>query len=191
MNVLGISGSPRKRGNTTYAVKYALDFLKKEGFKTRFISLANKKIQPCTGCWKCEKDYSCWIEDSMNEILLSMRWADGIIIGSPVYFGLVSGQLKTMMDRTIVLRPNYGDPLPLSGKIGGGIACGASRNGGQELTLQNIQTYFLQMNMKVISDGPNFCHSGATLFKDAKEDVWGLETVKNLVLHQGTVVTEL
>lgn len=42
-NVLGISGSPRKKGNTTYAVRYALDILNKEGFKTRFISLTNKK----------------------------------------------------------------------------------------------------------------------------------------------------
>lgn len=93
-----------------------------------------------------------------------------------------------MMDRTIVLRPNYGDPLPLSGKIGGAIACGASRNGGQEYTLQNIQTYFLHMNMKVISVEPNFCHSGATLSSDVKEDDWSFKTVENLAFNMAKML---
>ncbi len=96
---------------------------------------------------------------------------------------MLSGQLKVMMDRTIVMRPNYGDELPMAGKIGGAIACAASRNGGQEITLQNIYTYMLQMNMLVISDGPNFSHSGGTIMREAKDDEWGLETVHNLSLN--------
>lgn len=183
MNVLGISGSPRANGNTAFAIRYALEIIEKEGLETKYVTLSGKDIKPCTGCWKCEETYSCWQDDDMQEILDAMRWCHGLIIGSPVYFGMITGQLKTMMDRTIVMRPNYGDELPMSGKVGAAIACGASRNGGQELTLQNIHTYLLQMNMLTISDGPNYSHSGATLVREAEKDAWGLETVKNLALN--------
>jgi multimeric flavodoxin WrbA len=183
MRVLGISGSPRANGNTAFAIQYALDIIRGEGFETKYISLAKRTIGYCIGCWKCEKTYACWQEDDMEEILNAMRWCDGLLIGSPVYFGMITGQLKTMMDRTIVMRPNYGDELPLAGKVGGAIACAASRSGGQEITLQNIQTYMLQMNMLVINDGPNYSHSGGTIMREAKDDEWGLETVRNLSLN--------
>ena len=180
MKILGISGSPRVNGNTAYSVKYALDYMQSIGGETRYLSLAKKTIGHCIGCWRCEKEYSCWQNDDMTEIIESMKWCDGMIIGSPVYFGMISGQLKTMMDRTIVMRPNYGDTLPLAGKIGGAVACAASRSGGQEITLQNIQAYMLQMNMLVANDGPRYSHFGGTIMKDAQKDDWGLETVHNL-----------
>ena len=188
MNVLGISGSPRAKGDTVYAVRYALDVIEQQGLNTNFVSLAGKDIKPCTGCWRCEKDYACWQDDDMEEILRAMRWCHGLVIGSPVYFGLITGQLKTMMDRCIVMRPNYGDDLPMSGKIGGAIACAASRNGGQEIAIQNIQTFLLQMNMRVISDGPSYSHSGGTLVGKASEDSWGLETVRNLAMNMVTML---
>lgn len=148
--ILGISGSPRKEGNTSYAVKYALETLKNADFETKYISLSGKNIQPCISCWRCSETGSCWQKDDMEKIIAALRWCDALILGSPVYFGMVSGQLKTMMDRCVCLRAKYGDDLPLAGKIGGAIACANSRNGGQETTLQNIQTFMLQMNMLVL-----------------------------------------
>ena len=180
MNILGISGSPRPDGNTANAVQHALNLLKNKRFTTHYISLTNKKITPCISCWECAKTYACIFDDDMSEILDAMNWCQGMIVGSPVFFGMVSGQLKIMMDRCVVMRPNYGDPLPMSGKIGGAIACAYSRNGGQEMTIQNIHTFFLQMNMRVIGDGSEYVHTGATIAGDAKEDAWGLETVENL-----------
>ncbi len=180
MRVLGISGSPRVSGNTAFAVQYALSVIEDAGAETKYISLADKVIGPCVGCWKCEKTYVCWQADFMTDILEAMLWCDGLLIGSPVYFGMISGQLKVMMDRTIPMRPNYGDDSPMAGKIGGAIACAASRSGGQETTPQNIHTYMLQMNMLVISDGPDYSHSGGTIMGKAQDDEWGLETVRNL-----------
>jgi multimeric flavodoxin WrbA len=92
--------------------------------------------------------------------------------------GLVTGQMKTMMDRTVMLR--VGNGFQLSGKVGAGIACGGFRNGGQELTLQCMHTFFLQQDMYAIADGPRFSHSGATIVGRAEEDEIGLQTVKNL-----------
>lgn len=191
MRVLGISGSPRRKGNTAYAVQYALDILTSESFETKYISLAGKKINHCLGCWSCEKTRICIHKDDMPAILEDLRWCDGLIIGSPVYFGLITGQLKTMMDRCIVFRPDYGMEMEMSGKIGAAIACATSRSGGQEIALQNIHTFLMQNNMFVINDGPDYSHSGGTIMKDADKDEWGLKTVKNLALNMATKLKQL
>lgn len=190
MKILGISGSPHKNGNTAYSVQYALSILSEQGFRTKYISLAAKKINYCLGCFKCEGIHECCQKDYMSNILKHLRWCDALILGSPVYYGMVSGQLKIMMDRCVALRPNYGGPIELSGKIGGGIACGAFRNGGQEITLQNITTFFLQNNMRAISDGPSYSHSGAAIVGVATKDKLGLETVANLAANISKMLKE-
>ena len=186
--ILGISGSPKKKGNTAYAVNYALDSLQEKGFDTKFIFLSEKVIHPCIGCFRCSSSGTCYQEDDMQEIIDAMLWCDGLIIGSPVYFGMVSGQLKTMMDRCVCTRANYGPGFPMTGKIGGAIACANSRNGGQETTLQNIQTFMMQLNMMVVSDGPAYGHSGGTIMHDAAKDDWGLQTVRNLAENVGNMI---
>jgi multimeric flavodoxin WrbA len=180
MKILGISGSPNPNGNTVFAVRYALEILGQEGADTQFLPLADKEIHPCTGCFACQKTRTCRFDDDMAEILDAMRWCDGLIIGSPVYFGMVSGTLKTMMDRTVPFRPLYDQPMEMSGKVGAGIACAGFRNGGQETTLQNIHTYLLQQNMRVINDGAGFSHAGGTVMGDAQADELGLRTVENV-----------
>jgi len=179
MKILGISGSARSNGSTAFAVRYALKLAKEAGANTRYISLAKRRIEPCDGCWRCVDSGKCKFRDDMEIILKCMRWCDGLIIGSPVYFGLVSGQTKVMMDRCVPLRVKQ--PFLMQHKLGAGIACGAFRNGGQELTLQCIHTFMLQQNMKVLSDGPGYSHSGAALIGSARDDELGLRTVENLV----------
>jgi multimeric flavodoxin WrbA len=103
--------------------------------------------------------------------------------------GLVSGQMKVFMDRTVVFRT--GGRFELSGKVGAGIACGGFRNGGQELTLQCMHTYFLQQDMFAVSDGPHFSHSGAAIAGLAADDDVGLATVDNLALRLARAVNRL
>ena len=182
MKILGISGSPNKDGNTAYAVQYALDILKKDGAEIRYISLADRDIHPCIGCWSCTKTGKCVFDgdgDDMAGIRDAMVWCNGLILGSPVYYGLINGQTKVMMDRSVPVRA-YQGAFRMAGKIGGGIACGGFRNGGQELTLQCIHTYMLQQNMRLVSDGPPYSHSGATIVGKAQDDELGLKTVANL-----------
>ena len=188
MNVLGISGSPNENGNTAYAVRYALSNLEKDGINTRYTSLAGEDIHPCIGCWKCAKTGQCQFDDYMTEVLDVMRWCDGLIIASPVYFGLITGQVKVMMDRCAPLRAFK--PFEMAGKIGGGIACGGFRNGGQELTLQCIHTFMLQQNMMVVCDGPPYAHSGATIVGRAQDDELGLKTVANLAKNMAAMLNQ-
>ena len=176
--ILGIAGSPHKNGNTSYAVRYALDAVK-ENNETRYISLSSMKINPCVGCFKCSETGKCVFNDDMNDIYSALKWCDAVVIGSPVYMGLVSGQIKTMMDRCVLFRSGYDKPLELEGKVGCGIACGNFRNGGQETTLQNIHTFLLQQNIKVVNDGFPYSHAGAAIVGKAEDDKTGLETVYN------------
>lgn len=176
IRILGICGSPHKNGNTIYALKHALAVCRKEGARTRRVELADKNIAQCNGCFACIRTGKCVIQDDMKAVVASLRWCDGLLLASPVWLGMVSGRMKTMMDRSVILRRRW----PLKGKIGAGIACGAFRNGGQELTLVNMQTYFLQMDMQSVSDGPPYSHSGATIVGQASEDALGLETVANV-----------
>jgi len=178
MNILGISGSPHLDGNTAYILHYALHQLDGAGAQTSYVSLAGKDINPCNGCFSCRSGI-CVHDDDMTPILDAMRRCDCLLLASPVYMGMVSGQMKVMMDRTVVLRT--GDRFEMSGKVGAGISCGGFRNGGQELTLQCMHTFFLQQDMLAIADGPRFSHSGAAIVDTAQEDEIGLQTVRNLV----------
>jgi multimeric flavodoxin WrbA len=97
--VLGISGSPRKEGNTAILVKELLKHIKG---KKRFISLAGLNIHPCNSCDRCWKEnIECVIDDDIRWIIREMQKADVIILGSPCYWGMVSAQLKMLMDRTV------------------------------------------------------------------------------------------
>ena len=183
MNILGISGSPNSGGNTAEAVLYALNIAGDTGCSTKFFSLGERRIHTCDGCWNCASAGVCIHDDGMTELYEAMRWCDGLILGSPVYMGMVTGQMKTFMDRCVLLRPSYQLPVEMSGKAGGGIACGGFRNGGQETTLQNIHTFLLQQNMRVVNDGAPYSHAGGTITGTTKEDSLGLETVRNLALN--------
>jgi multimeric flavodoxin WrbA len=177
VNVLGICSSPHREGNTARALRYALSVLQSEGLEATYVSLADKAITPCDGCFACRTG-SCVHEDDMGPIYEALRMCDGLILASPVYMGMISGQMKVMMDRTVIFRT--GSRFLLSGKVGAGIACGGFRNGGQELTLQCMHTFFLQQDMYVVADGPTFSHSGATVVGSAVEDEIGLRTIENL-----------
>ena len=177
MNILAINGSPHADGNTYFALNYALERFYTKGAQIQLVQLSGKAIHSCSGCFNCIGG-KCVHQDDMQEVAEAMRWCDGLLLGSPVYMGMITGQMKTMMDRSVCLRVN---DWQMSGKVGGGIACGGFRNGGQELTLVNMQTYFLQQDMVAVADGPRFSHSGATIVSKAADDSIGLKTVENLV----------
>lgn len=99
MKVIAICGSPRKGGNTEYFTKLALDVLEKEGIETEFISLRDKNISECTGCYACVRERECAIKDDFQEIFQKMTEADGIILASPVYHASITPKLKSLLDR--------------------------------------------------------------------------------------------
>jgi len=116
MKIVGINGSSRKGGNTEILLDVALDEAKKNGASTSKISLRDKTIAPCDGCMGCTQTGTCLINDDMQDIYSAMLESEGIIWATPVYFYSMSGQTKTVMDRTYALTfPK----LQLASKVGG------------------------------------------------------------------------
>ena len=197
--ILGISGSPRK-ANTDFLLDEALKSAETQaGVVTERISLRDLEIKFCIGCVRCfdenPNEDACQVQrDSMDQIYPKLRECQGLILATPVYFGQMTGQMKTFMDRTEPLL-RYAKSrwkFALKNKVGGGIAVGGNRNGGQETTLQGIHHFFLVHDMIVVGTGPDErpgCYLGAAAtthpkrgrVKDAvKEDGLGLRAARIL-----------
>ncbi len=183
VKIIGIIGSPKKDGNTSYLVETALKSAKSAGADTDIINLGSLNIEPCVGCDICKFTGECAIYDDIGEILEIMTESDGMIIGSPVYFGSVTSQLKILIDRSRPLRGSF----RLKNKVCGAIAVGGSRNGGQESTISVIHDFLLIHDAIIVGDGAPMAHYGGTGVGDTKIDEIGIETSQNL----GKRVTEL
>lgn len=180
INILGICGSPRK-GNTFLMVKKALEAAQKvQGVSTDFIHIKSK-LSPCLDCNKCPvnpPEKFCTISDQMDEIYPKLIEADGIIIGSPVYFGTVNAQTKAFMDRC---RPLGRAGSLLRFKVGGACAVAGLRHGGQEKTISAIIDYFLMAGMCPIGLGnPPEVGACGVAFNSGKvvDDIWYRESIK-------------
>jgi len=110
MKVVAFNGSPRKEGNTFQSLQIVLAELQKERIETELIQVGGKALHGCTACYGCykNKDRECVIKkDDLNSYVAKMIEADGIIIGSPVYFSNVTSEVKAFMDRAgLVARAN-------------------------------------------------------------------------------------
>ena len=135
MDVVYISGSPRKNSNTDYLLRQTLSIT--DG---RFVKLTDYQVKPCISCWKCRELGKCVIGDDMSNILIPMILeADTLVMGSPVYFNNVSAQLKAFIDRTWCIRGQ------LRNKIGGAVVVG--RRYGIENAVTAINAFFLKHEM--------------------------------------------
>ena len=153
MKVVAFSGSPRKDGNTQQAIEIVFEELQKEGITTELIKIGGKPLHGCTACYKCfaNKDQQCVIKnDKLNSYLAKMIEADGIIIGSPVYFSNVTAEVKALIDRAgLVARAN--DNL-LKRKVGAAVV--VVRRAGATFVFSAINFFFFISEM--IVPGSNY-----------------------------------
>jgi multimeric flavodoxin WrbA len=117
MKALGITGSPRKGGNTEQYMQYALKAIAEEGIETEMVSLAGKDIRPCTACMACRGTEKCPIDDDLMSIYQKMKESDAIIIGSPVYFQCSSALTRAFLERSGYISNQNGRVF--AGKVGG------------------------------------------------------------------------
>jgi multimeric flavodoxin WrbA len=183
VKIIAVSGSPRKGKTTAAALTTALEAAKAvdpERIETELIELADLKLN---GNMAAGVPLEPGQQDDFPELATKLAAKDvgGIIVGSPVYFGSMTSLCKAFLDRCISLRMRQ---FALANKVGGALAVGAVRNGGQELTLQGIQAALMCQEMVVVGDGRPTCHTGATVWNSGKDDVsqdeFGMSTVKNL-----------
>ena len=152
IRVLGISGSPRKQA-TEFVLDNALSTLSGDDLVIEQFNLRTKTIQPCNHCASCDHGRHfqktgryCRIEDDMEAFYDKLRYADAILIATPVYGGSVSGQLKCLMDRIRALSNTAPESLRGDDKVGGAITVAGSRHGGQQLAAQDIYRWFMWLS---------------------------------------------
>jgi len=185
MKIVGISCSPRKGKSTFYALETCLQAAKEAvpGIETTLIELSETKMNGCVACGKCVKVLECSQEDDFPKMIpvLSDPELAGLVVATPVYLGSMTSQCKAFLDRCVMFRRNG---FLLRDKVGGVIAVGGVRNGGQELTIQAVQAAMLVQDMVVVSEGRPTSHYGATLWSGhpdgIEKDAFGLETARNL-----------
>ena len=158
IKILGICGSPVKRGNVESVLEQALSHLQdQEAVETEIITLADKKFNGCKHCNWCVKNQSqgrfCVQEDDMKIIYTKVLEADGILLATPVHFGRLSGLMANMIDRFRAF--SYGNIYRgrLRNKIGGALAVAFFRGGGVETTLSSINSMFFIFQMIVATSG--------------------------------------
>lgn len=103
MRILGITGSPRKNGNTEILMNEVLKVVRESGGETETFLMSEKEVAPCDACGTCFEVGSCVVQDDMQELYEMLERADAVVFGSPVYFGSVSAQMKAVMDRMFAL----------------------------------------------------------------------------------------
>ncbi len=186
LKIFGISGSPKK-GATDYIVQEALNYAKeKYGAEIEYFSAMGKKLNFCIHCDYCIREKKgCIHKDDMQEVYDKLKWADAIIIGTPVYQGMVSGQTKVIMDRCRAVAAS--NPHFIMNKPGAAFAVGGDRIGGQEPAIQAILNFYVINEAIPIGGGSFGANLGATFWsKDrgaagVKEDEEGLRSMHKTV----------
>jgi len=172
VKALGIVCSPRKGGNTEILVREALAGAKESGAEVELLRVSDMNVAACDGCETCHQSGECRIKDDMQKVYKKMLAADGIILGSPVYFWSVSGQAKTLMDRTYALRYPY---HKLKNKVGGAIVAAGRR--GSVNALSVINNFFLGHDM--LATGLGISGYG-TRKEEVKQDKRAMQGARSL-----------
>ena len=178
MKVVAFNGSPRRNGNTVILINEVFRILEREGIETEMIQLGNKQVHGCTACGKCKEiqNGKCHIKnDHLNFCIEKMIEADGIIIGSPVYFADVTPEVKALIDVAgYVTRANN---HLLKRKVGAGVI--AVRRGGALHAFETINNFFLISQMIV----PGSSYWNFVIGRDPGDvlnDKEGMQTIKTL-----------
>ena len=197
MKILGICCSPRKGGSSFHALKRCLEAAEAVDVtvETGIVELAGRDIRPCVACGYCkEHGLECSINDDFSDIIPTLADAEtaGMIIATPVYFGSMTAQCKALIDRCVMFRRNG---WLFRDRVGGVLAVGGVRNGGQELTNDAVRAALLCQDMICVSDGKPTAHFGATLHNlpegGVDADAIGMETAENLGRRVAEVALKL
>ena len=189
LKVVAFNGSPRKNGNTAILLKRVLQVLDAKGIETELVQLGGKQIRGCNACRTCYKikNRRCVIEDDdVNAHIQKMLEADGIILGSPTYFSMMTPELKALIDRAgYVARANHD---MFKRKVGASVV--AVRRAGGIPTFDAINHFFLISQM--IIPGSSYWNVGIGRKKgDVEKDEEGMETMDDLGSNMAWLMKKL
>ena len=179
--VMLLNGSPHQNGCTATALEEMRSVFLDEGIETELVQIGNKMIRGCSGCGFCEKNGRCVINnDLVNETAARFEAADGLVIGSPVYYGSPNGTLLSFLDRLF-----YSTSFSKHMKVGAALV--SCRRGGNTASFDVLNKYFTISGMPVASSTYwNQVH-GFTA-EDVRKDLEGLQTMRNLARNMAFLI---
>lgn len=179
--VLLINGSPKSNGCTYTALNEMIKVFTNEGIETELIHIGNKDIRGCVACGYCARNGKCAFDDDIvNETAKKFESADGLVIGSPVYYASPNGTLLSFMDR-LMYSSNFSKHM----KVG---ACVVNaRRGGNTASYDVLNKYFTISGMPLASSTYwNMTHGFTP--EDVQKDLEGLQTMRNLARNMAFMI---
>lgn len=170
--IILINGSPKNKGCTFTALNEMVRIFDEEHFDTEIINIGNKDIRGCIACNQCRKNGKCVFDDIVNETAQKFEQADGVVIGSPVYYASPNGTLISFLDRLF-----YSTPFSKHMKVGASIV--NCRRGGNTSSFDVLNKYFSICGMPIATSTYwNMTHGFTP--EDLQKDKEGLQTMRNL-----------
>ena len=180
MRVIGFNGSPRKDGNTFILINHVLRELEKEGIETELVQLSEKEIHGCIACYKCfeNKDKRCAVKtDAANEYIEKIIHADGIVLGSPVYFIDITPEMKALIDRTGFV--SLANGRMYTNKVGATVA--AFRRSGAMHAVDSMNHFLLSQQIFIVGRAVGVGREKG----EAEKDEEGVQQAKSLGQRMG------
>ena len=172
MKVLLLNGSPKPNGNTAHALREMADVFAQEGIVAEIIQIGNQDIRGCIACGSCGRNGKCVFDDAVNAIAPKFEAADGLVIGSPVYYASANATLMAFMQRLF-----YSSHFDKTMKVGASITI--ARRGGCSATYDEMNKFFGISGMPIASSQYwNSVHGGAP--GQVLEDAEGMQTMRTL-----------
>lgn len=172
VKILGISGSPRKGGNTEILVNNALEAARGEGAETETFFLSGKKVEPCNACGACSSG-TCVIDDDFMEVFNKMSEADGLIFASPSYFESMTPHMKALIDRSGSFNGSAHGRTMFDGKIAGAMSV-ARRTGLANVWTQ--QLLFILSQKMIVPGIKSYANAVAEAKGTVVNDKEGMES---------------
>ena len=174
MKVLVVNGSAQPKGCTARALDEVEKTLHENGIETERITIGNKDIRGCINCGFCRKNGRCDFNDAVNETAPKFAEADGLIVGTPVYYAGSNGQLHAFLDRLFY---STMDTIDKTMKVGAPVV--SSRRAGSTSAFSDLNMFFTISSMPVVSSTYwNEVHGFTP--EDVEKDLEGLQTMRNL-----------
>ena len=178
--VLLLNGSPHQHGCTATALEEMIKVFTAEGIETELVQVGVKEVRGCIACGRCSKLGKCVFDDLVNEVAPKFEEADGLVVGSPVYYGSPNGNLLSFLDRLF-----YSTPYSKHMKVGAAIV--SCRRGGNTASFDVLNKYFTISSMPLASSTYwNQVHGFRA--EDVKKDLEGLQTMRNLARSMGFMI---
>ena len=183
MNVLLLNGSPRNGGNTAIALSEMEKIFREEGIETETVQVGNKAIRGCVACLACKKNGKCVFDDLVNETAPKFAAADGLVIGTPVYYASANGTLVSFLDRLF-----YSTPFDKTMKVGAAVA--VARRGGVSATYDELNKYFAISGMP-IATGQYWNAVYGREKGDSAQDAEGMQTMRTLARNMAFLMKSI